>query len=81
MSLLRPRLERDGRDLEQGDKTLVHVSGVFSSFVLTDALPKSWIARPDTYNIDTSNVLFILSGAFVGLDTLVKRRVVKGVRA
>ena len=57
------------------------MSGVFSSFVLTDALPKSWIARPDTYNIDTSNVLFILSGAFVGLDTLVKRRVVKGVRA
>ncbi|KAG8218434.1 P-loop containing nucleoside triphosphate hydrolase protein [Butyriboletus roseoflavus] len=34
--------------------------------------------RPDTYNIDTSNVLFILSGAFVGLDTVVKRRVSKG---
>ncbi|KAF9247006.1 P-loop containing nucleoside triphosphate hydrolase protein [Melanogaster broomeanus] len=34
--------------------------------------------RPDTYNIDTSNVLFILSGAFVGLDTVVKRRVAKG---
>lgn len=35
--------------------------------------------RPDTYHIDTSNVLFILSGAFVGLDTVVKRRVSKGV--
>ncbi|KAF8450759.1 ClpX ATPase regulatory subunit [Boletus edulis BED1] len=34
--------------------------------------------RPDTYNIDTSNVLFILSGAFVGLDNVVKRRVAKG---
>ncbi|KAF8559067.1 ClpX ATPase regulatory subunit [Imleria badia] len=34
--------------------------------------------RPDTYNIDTSNVLFVLSGAFVGLDTVVKRRVAKG---
>lgn len=35
--------------------------------------------RPDTYHIDTSNVLFVLSGAFVGLDTIVKRRVNKGV--
>jgi ATP-dependent Clp protease ATP-binding subunit ClpX len=34
--------------------------------------------KPDTYQIDTSNVLFILSGAFVGLDTVVKRRVAKG---
>lgn len=31
------------------------------------------------YQIDTSNVLFILSGAFVGLDTVIKRRVAKGV--
>jgi len=29
--------------------------------------------------IDTSNVLFILSGAFVGLDSVIKRRVAKGV--
>lgn len=36
-------------------------------------------AKPDTYHIDTSNVLFILSGAFVGLDNVVKRRVAKGV--
>ncbi|CAG7846619.1 ATP-dependent Clp protease ATP-binding subunit ClpX {ECO:0000255/HAMAP-Rule:MF_00175} [Serendipita indica DSM 11827] len=33
---------------------------------------------PESYQIDTSNVLFILSGAFVGLDTIVKRRIAKG---
>jgi ATP-dependent Clp protease ATP-binding subunit ClpX len=31
------------------------------------------------YQIDTSNVLFMLSGAFVGLDNVIKRRVAKGV--
>ncbi|EGO01699.1 hypothetical protein SERLA73DRAFT_103634 [Serpula lacrymans var. lacrymans S7.3] len=35
-------------------------------------------SKSDTYHIDTSNVLFILSGAFVGLDSVVKRRVAKG---
>jgi len=35
--------------------------------------------KPDMYQIDTSNVLFILSGAFVGLDVVIKRRVAKGV--
>ncbi|KAI9508660.1 P-loop containing nucleoside triphosphate hydrolase protein [Russula earlei] len=35
-------------------------------------------AKPDMYQIDTSNVLFILSGAFVGLDNIIKRRVAKG---
>ncbi|KAI0265114.1 P-loop containing nucleoside triphosphate hydrolase protein [Gloeopeniophorella convolvens] len=34
--------------------------------------------KPEMYQIDTSNVLFILSGAFVGLDNLIKRRVAKG---
>ncbi|KZT74398.1 ClpX, ATPase regulatory subunit [Daedalea quercina L-15889] len=34
--------------------------------------------RPDSYSIDTSNILFILSGAFVGLDSIIKRRVAKG---
>ena len=38
-------------------------------------------ARVESYSIDTSNVLFILSGAFVGLDTVIKRRVAKGVSA
>ncbi|EJD01194.1 ClpX, ATPase regulatory subunit [Fomitiporia mediterranea MF3/22] len=34
--------------------------------------------RSDTYNIDTTNILFIFSGAFVGLDGIVKRRSTKG---
>ncbi|KAI0921230.1 hypothetical protein AcW2_006269 [Taiwanofungus camphoratus] len=34
--------------------------------------------RPDAYSIDTTNVLFVLSGAFVGLENIIKRRVVKG---
>ncbi|KAF7971778.1 hypothetical protein HWV62_19965 [Athelia sp. TMB] len=34
--------------------------------------------RPESYQIDTSHVLFILSGAFVGLDSVVKRRVATG---
>jgi ATP-dependent Clp protease ATP-binding subunit ClpX len=38
-----------------------------------------WLAKPDAYQIDTSNVLFILSGAFVGLDKVIKQRVAKGV--
>lgn len=38
-------------------------------------------AKPDAYRIDTSNVLFILSGAFVGLDKVIKQRVAKGVGA
>ncbi|OAX39756.1 ClpX, ATPase regulatory subunit [Rhizopogon vinicolor AM-OR11-026] len=41
-------------------------------------MPATAQQRPDTYHIDTSNVLFVLSGAFVGLDTVVKRRVSKG---
>jgi ATP-dependent Clp protease ATP-binding subunit ClpX len=36
-------------------------------------------AKSETYHIDTSNVLFILSGAFVGLDSVIKQRVAKGV--
>lgn len=35
--------------------------------------------QPESYQVDTSNVLFILSGAFVGLDKIVKRRITKGV--
>ncbi|EIN10801.1 ClpX ATPase regulatory subunit [Punctularia strigosozonata HHB-11173 SS5] len=34
--------------------------------------------KPDTYHIDTSNVLFILSGAFVGLEKIIKKRTDKG---
>ena len=43
-------------------------------------ISESGPAKPDMYQIDTSNVLFILSGAFVGLDNVIKRRVAKGVR-
>ncbi|KAF9468861.1 P-loop containing nucleoside triphosphate hydrolase protein [Collybia nuda] len=35
-------------------------------------------AKPDIYHIDTTNILFVLSGAFVGLDTVIKQRVAKG---
>lgn len=42
-------------------------------------LNASEATKTDTYHIDTSNVLFIFSGAFVGLDQIVKRRVAKGV--
>ncbi|KAJ3760264.1 P-loop containing nucleoside triphosphate hydrolase protein [Lentinula raphanica] len=34
--------------------------------------------KPDVYHIDTSNVLFIVSGAFVGLDNIVRQRLSKG---
>jgi len=34
--------------------------------------------KPDVYHIDTTNILFILSGAFVGLDNVIKQRVAKG---
>ncbi|KAK7060223.1 ATP-binding protein [Paramarasmius palmivorus] len=33
--------------------------------------------KPDIYHVDTSNVLFILSGAFVGLENIIKQRVSK----
>jgi ATP-dependent protease Clp ATPase subunit len=36
-------------------------------------------AKSDVYSIDTTNVLFILSGAFVGLEDIIKQRVAKGV--
>lgn len=35
-------------------------------------------AKSDMYDIDTSNVLFIVSGAFVGLDNIIQQRVSKG---
>ncbi|EIM88479.1 ClpX ATPase regulatory subunit [Stereum hirsutum FP-91666 SS1] len=34
--------------------------------------------RPEVYHINTSNILFILSGSFVGLESIIKRRVAKG---
>ncbi|KAG1145543.1 hypothetical protein G6F37_006848 [Rhizopus arrhizus] len=34
--------------------------------------------KGETYTVDTSNILFILSGAFVGLDKIVSDRMAKG---
>ncbi|KAI1786503.1 ClpX ATPase regulatory subunit [Ganoderma leucocontextum] len=41
------------------------------------AMPAS-VQWPESYAVDTSNVLFILSGAFVGLDNIIRRRIAKG---
>lgn len=35
--------------------------------------------KGETYAVDTSNILFILSGAFVGLEKIVQDRLAKGV--
>ncbi|CDS12390.1 Putative ClpX ATPase regulatory subunit [Lichtheimia ramosa] len=35
-------------------------------------------SKPEVYSVDTSNILFILSGAFIGLDRVVSDRVSKG---
>ena len=35
--------------------------------------------KPEVYAVDTSNILFILSGAFIGLDKTVMDRIAKGV--
>ncbi|KAI7884381.1 ClpX, ATPase regulatory subunit [Lichtheimia hyalospora FSU 10163] len=34
--------------------------------------------KPEVYSVDTSNILFILSGAFIGLDKIVSDRISKG---
>ena len=36
--------------------------------------------RGETIQVDTSNILFIASGAFNGLEDLIKKREEKGVR-
>lgn len=35
--------------------------------------------KGETFVVDTSNILFILSGAFVGLEGIVERRLGRGV--
>lgn len=35
--------------------------------------------KGETYSVDTSNILFILSGAFIGLDKVISDRLSKGV--
>jgi ATP-dependent Clp protease ATP-binding subunit ClpX len=47
-----------------------------SNGILTD-VPAG---KSETFVVDTSNILFICSGAFVGLDQLVNSRLGKGVR-
>ena len=47
------------------------INGIFIGSVYT--------AKSDTYQVDTTDVLFILSGAFVGLDKVVQSRLAKGV--
>ncbi|RKP37152.1 P-loop containing nucleoside triphosphate hydrolase protein [Dimargaris cristalligena] len=42
------------------------------------SIPSVTNGKGDVYSVDTSNILFIVSGAFVGLDKLVLDRVAKG---
>lgn len=35
--------------------------------------------KGETYSVDTSNILFILSGAFIGLEKIIGDRISKGV--
>ncbi|KAI0035691.1 ClpX ATPase regulatory subunit, partial [Vararia minispora EC-137] len=45
----------------------------------TRGVPKACdAAKPDAYEIDTSNILFVLSGAFEGLTKIIDNRVAKG---
>lgn len=46
---------------------------------LTILTPDS-TAKSEIYQVDTTDILFILSGAFVGLDKVVQQRLAKGVR-
>jgi ATP-dependent Clp protease ATP-binding subunit ClpX len=36
-------------------------------------------SKGEVYSVDTSNILFILSGAFIGLDKVISDRIAKGV--
>lgn len=58
-----------------------HLATGILNVLLAICIPRAHksTAKPDVYHIDTSNVLFILSGAFVGLEDIIKQRVAKGV--
>ncbi len=63
---------------------LLHLVSQLHSFKLigasrADSIVHFFVARPEVYHINTSNILFILSGSFVGLESIIKRRVAKGV--
>lgn len=75
-----PPLGGEGR-IRPGQQRNMNMARECIHYVLKDVaqLILSFLAKPDSYSIDTSNVLFIVSGAFVGLDNVIKRRVAKGV--
>lgn len=37
------------------------------------------VPKSETYQVDTTDILFIVSGAFVGLDKIIRNRMSKGV--
>lgn len=49
---------------------------MFDTHCIVTDLELEW---PESYAVDTSNILFILSGAFVGLEDIIKKRMAKGV--
>ncbi|KAH7105649.1 ClpX, ATPase regulatory subunit [Auriculariales sp. MPI-PUGE-AT-0066] len=63
----------------EGATITINTKGSGSESSSNDRGP-SWGSGPrhDVYHVDTSNTLFIFSGAFVGLDKIVQRRVAKG---
>lgn len=64
---------RGGQRAHLAMRTLLDQFQFADNFLIPSA------AKTDVYHIDTSNVLFILSGAFVGLDKIIKQRISKGV--
>ncbi|KAI8353326.1 ClpX ATPase regulatory subunit [Blakeslea trispora] len=61
--------------------TMVNVtdrSGQGKSTTINQELIGIGSTKGETYSVDTSNILFILSGAFVGLDKMILQRMPKG---
>ena len=56
-----------------------HVRESLLLFAAVGVLISGSIAKAETYQVDTTDILFILSGAFVGLDKIVQQRMSKGV--
>ncbi|KAI7860980.1 P-loop containing nucleoside triphosphate hydrolase protein [Circinella umbellata] len=50
-------------------------SGLTTGGSFSGAVPQN---KPEVYAVDTSNILFVLSGAFIGLDKTVMDRIAKG---
>ncbi|PAV20964.1 ATPase regulatory subunit [Pyrrhoderma noxium] len=62
----------------EGANVTIHAKPMNSGQDLTGGDGRSRTDRNDAYTIDTTNVLFILSGAFVGLEGILHRRLSKG---